>query len=232
MTAQIESIQRALGVQADGIFGPQTLRAAALFLGVPSTVRDVQRALGVTADGIAGPKTIAALLSRLMQGGVPSTADQSIFPTQAEVRSGKSIFGKAGDESNLTNIVPPYQLYYDGQPVKTIRVHRLIARRVMDALTEIKLRYTPEQIHALKLDRYDGAFNHRKTTTGKALSMHAWGIALDFNAAENAYSTHAPAATLSKPECKAWWEAWERQGFISLGRARNIDWMHLQAARL
>jgi hypothetical protein len=62
--------------------------------------------------------------------------------------------------------------------------------------------------------------------------MHAWGIALDFAPATNAYSMRAPEASLSRPECEAWWEIWERHGAVSLGRKRNYDWMHLQFARL
>ena len=29
-----------------------------------------------------------------------------------------------------------------------------------------------------------------------------------------------------------WWALWEEEGFVSLGRAGDFDWMHVQAARL
>jgi lysozyme family protein len=47
----VKAVQRALGIPADGIYGPQTRRA----------VRRFQRAHGLTVDGLAGPQTLAAL---------------------------------------------------------------------------------------------------------------------------------------------------------------------------
>jgi len=47
----VRELQRALGVPADGAFGPQTARA----------VKSFQRRRGLTADGVVGPQTRAAL---------------------------------------------------------------------------------------------------------------------------------------------------------------------------
>lgn len=192
------------------------------------TIKAVQKKLGVTVDGIAGKNTWAAIAKAL---GV-ITPTTSNMPTQAVVRSGVSIFGKPGDESNLVNIKPAYQLYYCGKPVKTIRVHKLIADRVEAALKEILAHYGIEKIKKLGLDQYSGSYNYRKSTGGSSLSMHAWGIALDFAAEKNTYAMKKPQASLSHPDCEMWWKIWEKHGAVSLGRELNIDWMHLQWAKL
>src|SRR3954452_4589736 len=49
--SSVDAVQRALGLSADGVFGPQTRRA----------VRAFQRAHGLAVDGIVGPQTRAAL---------------------------------------------------------------------------------------------------------------------------------------------------------------------------
>lgn len=187
------------------------------------TIKAIQKRVGTTADGVVGPKTVAAIAKAL---GI------NTWPTQAEVRSGKSIFGKAGDESNLVSITPAYQLYFDGKKVKTIRVHKKIAAAVNAALEEILAYYGHESIKQLGLDQYSGSYSYRKTTTGSSMSMHAWGIALDFAAATNGYSTKKPKASLSIPACQKFWEIWESHGAVSLGREKDFDWMHLQFARL
>lgn len=192
------------------------------------TIKAVQKKLGVTVDGIAGKNTWAAIAKAL---GV-ITPTTSNMPTQAVVRSGVSIFGKPGDESNLVNIKPAYQLYYCGKPVKTIRVHKLIADRVESALKEILAHYGLAEIKRLGLDQYSGSYNYRKSTGGSSLSMHAWGIALDFAAEKNTYAMKKPQASLSHPDCEMWWKIWEKHGAVSLGRECNYDWMHLQFARL
>lgn len=50
----VKRVQRALGLPADGVFGPKTVKA----------VKRFQAARGLTADGVVGPATWAALRSR------------------------------------------------------------------------------------------------------------------------------------------------------------------------
>ena len=189
-------------------------------------IRLIQARVGVEADGVIGPRTLEALMAAL------GIEERPVWPAQAQVRSGGSCFGFPGREENLVSVVPAYQLFYEGKPVRSIRVHRVIAPHVEAALREVLECYGLERIRELGLDQYGGSYNCRKSTGAAALSMHAWGIALDFAPATNAYSMRAPEASLSRPECEAWWNIWERHGAVSLGRKRNYDWMHLQFARL
>ncbi len=189
-------------------------------------IRQIQQKLGVAADGIMGPQTLTAITKAL---GITTPP---CWPTQAAVRKGTSIFGRPGNEAMLTNIVPPYPLLYEGKALRTIRVHQAIAVHVLNALREVLEHYGEAEIHRLGLDLYGGSYNYRNTAAGNSLSMHAWGIALDFSPAGNAYNTHAPRATLSCKDCERWWEIWESHGAVSLGRTKDYDWMHLQFARL
>jgi cell wall-associated NlpC family hydrolase len=61
----VAAAQRALGIGADGVFGPQTRRA----------VRQFQRAHGLLVDGRIGPQTRAAL--GLAASGAPATSASS-----------------------------------------------------------------------------------------------------------------------------------------------------------
>ena len=193
---------------------------------IKERIRLIQARVGVEADGIMGPRTVEALMAAL------GIEERPVWPTQAQVRSGGSCFGFPGREENLVSVVPAYQLFFEGKPVRSIRVHRVVAPHVEAALREVLECYGLERIRELGLDQYGGSYNFRKSTGASSLSMHAWGVALDFAPATNAYSRRAPEATLSRAECVAWWEIWERHGAVSLGRERNFDWMHVQFARL
>lgn len=60
----IRAIQRALGLAADGVMGPQTRKA----------IKQFQRAHGLVADGIVGPLTRAAMAGGSAAATAPSTA--------------------------------------------------------------------------------------------------------------------------------------------------------------
>jgi peptidoglycan hydrolase-like protein with peptidoglycan-binding domain len=73
--SSVAALQRALGISADGIYGPQTRRA----------VRRFQRSQGLTVDGIAGPQTLAALG---LGGGARESSASSVLERIAQCESG------------------------------------------------------------------------------------------------------------------------------------------------
>lgn len=72
----------------------------------------------------------------------------------------------------------------------------------------------------------------RKMRGGSKWSMHAWGIAIDIDPSNNRLRWGKDKARLARPEYDEWWQIWEGHGWTSLGRVKDYDWMHIQAARL
>ena len=256
MTEIIKKIQQVLKVKADGIIGPKTLGAIADAVGVSissykaTTIKNIQKKVGSTADGIIGKNTLNAILNSL--GGKSFTKnevsslvkkyiekpisftkiDYKANPVkQSVVRSGKSVFGKAGDESVLVNVPVPenYPLKYDGRRVKTIRVHRLVADRLEAALKDI-INHYGEDIEEVAPGAcvYDGSYYFRTSRGSSSTSIHSWGLALDFDAANNAMKTKWKDARLSQDIYKPFFDILEHHGFLSLGRRQGTDVMHVQ----
>ena len=83
-----------------------------------------------------------------------------------------------------------------------------------------------------ELDIYGGCYAPRKKRGGSTWSTHAWAIALDFDPDRNQLNWGRDKASFARPEYDDWWDCWEAEGWVSLGRERNFDWMHVQAAKL
>ncbi|MBO0905455.1 M15 family metallopeptidase [Jiella sonneratiae] len=224
----------------DGIVGPMTTAA----------IRAFEAARGLPVDGMADETVVTALReSSSAVDPETATAVEHRDPPEAEVQkialaslkinawprqSGvPSFYGAVG--TRQTHIEIPFDMVLAWS--KTTRVARMTlhekvaasAERVLQRVAEI---YSAEERHALGLDLYGGSLNVRRMRGGTSYSMHSWGIAIDFDPERNALKTHSPQARLSHADALPWWQAWEAEGWLSLGRARNYDWMHVQAARL
>lgn len=237
MSEIVKRIQAHVGAKADGVWGPKTLAAVASKLGVEATSKAIQTKVGVKADGIVGTKTLEAIARHLV-GKILDTVqvklpDKAPKVSQAMVRSGNSMYGKAGEESNMVFVKPPYTIYYDGKPYpRGVKVHKLLAPSLTKIFQELLEAYGAEKIHELHMDNYAGGYFVKKTTGGSSYSIHSWGCAIDWWPEENALKTASPKAGFSRPEYKKWWEIWYKYGWIGLGPERNYDWMHVQAATL
>ncbi len=195
-------------------------------------------------DGYWGPQTqyaFDALLFFEAHGVLPdSWRDEPLFdvnpngwPTESETEL-EAFYGQPGDDSNLTFIDVPFthRLSWDlRQKVSRIRCHYKVADSLQKVLGEVFNHYGEQKIQDLHLDRFGGCFNPRKKRGGTSWSTHAWGIALDYDPNRNQLHWGRDRAIFAGPDYRAWWQIWETEGWVSLGRAANFDWMHIQAAK-
>lgn len=144
-----------------------------------------------------------------------------------------AFYGRPG--ANLVTVDIPYthRLAWDRRvKVNRISCNRKVAASLVRVLTSVKAHYGPDGIDELGLDVYGGCFNNRKMRGGSRKSTHAWGIALDYHPDSNRLRWGRERAVFARPEYHKWWEFWEKEGWVSLGREKNFDWMHVQAAKL
>jgi len=138
-------------------------------------------------------------------------------------------------QAKLVKVPSPWKLRLDwdlASTVSSITIHEKLADSLTNILERVHAEYGLEGIKKYGLDRFGGSYNCRKkrgSTT--AWSTHAWGIAIDWYPSKNTLRSNESNASLAKPELDAWWDIWEKEGWQSLGRKENRDWMHVQAAR-
>jgi hypothetical protein len=92
----------------------------------------------------------------------------------------------------LVPVVPLFQMYYDGKPVKQIMFHRKAAPALKAALDAIYAHYGRDQIKidAARISHFSGAYNPRKVRgSDTKWSNHAYGAAIDFDAEHNGFNT-------------------------------------------
>jgi hypothetical protein len=72
---------------------------------------------------------------------------------------------------------------------------------------------------------------HNFIVDGMVVS-NSWGAAVDIDPDRNQLKWGKDKAFLARPEYEPFWKIVEAEGWTSLGKARNIDFMHFQAANL
>jgi hypothetical protein len=194
-------------------------------------------------DGFWGPQTEFAYdsLSHFIEYGQlpepwrdiePSDENPNNWPSQDEDQVIR-FYGEV--DKNQTRIHLPYthRLSWDKQKrVNSFMCHKKVHDSLLRVLTRVLDHYGLERIVELRLDLWGGCLNVRKMRGGTRWSMHSWGIALDYDPGRNQLKWGRDRAAFAQPEYKQWWRLWEEEGWVSLGRSRNYDWMHVQAARL
>lgn len=243
----------------DGDIGPGTRAAFESVMDLPPEWNNQRKVWGVIqlecefngiyvgqVDGYPGAQTeyaLEMLLSIRDIGNLPamwrddevdlsSTTEGMIFPKATEAQMNE-FYGEPG--SNHGKVTLPYPLKIAWIPEKTIRkftCHELLVPSIGKALTQVKEAYGLDEIKRLKLDYWGGCFNIRKKRGGSTLSTHSWAAAIDFDPENNKLRWGSDKASFAHSDYNDWWEAWEDAGWVSLGRQKGYDYMHLQAANI
>ena len=249
MLLPARTIQKNLKIKADGIIGPHTVLAARHIL--PSAPSWSNRRVIVAycqlllwewgfdagpMDGLVGPQTLWALEQYQNKSRdyvhTPEEVEHqsSIWPRQKDV---PKFFGNVGESQTFLELPYPMKLAWDKDVIiHRISLHEKVIESAGRAFENILKEYGSNMVSVLGLDLYGGGFNVRKMRGGTKYSMHSWGIAIDFNPEQNHFRWTSGKASLAGTDFIPFWEIWEKEGWISLGREKNYDWMHVQAARL
>jgi hypothetical protein len=146
----------------------------------------------------------------------------------------RAFFGEPGHPP-MKQVRCPWTLKLAWDPsvsISHISCHTKAADSLETVLTKIHAHYGDAELKRLRLNLFGGCFNPRKKRGGSTWSTHAWAVAIDWDPGRNQLQWGRERASLARPEYNFWWRAWEAEGWVSLGRSRNYDWMHVQAARL
>lgn len=162
--------------------------------------------------------------------------DTPVTPAWGTQKDMEKRFGVAGGpQCTRGEVKLPYEMLIAwnlDDTITKIRCHELVATSIERVLARVASAYSPDAIKDLGLNLFGGCFNYRKKRGGGTLSTHAWGVALDFDPERNQLKWGKTRARLAKDDAVPWWRCWEAEGWLSLGRARNFDWMHVQAPGL
>jgi hypothetical protein len=262
MKKRIKIVQRLLQEKGlydgiiDGIAGPVTMRGLARFeelhmqwsksrqlIGFIQIAANEKNIDAGPVDGLWGPRTQAAFeeLSFVIEHGQTqplwrpeeiTVPNPNEWPLQHSPEFNQ-IYGGRG--SGLKTVDLPYEMNLSWRlytRVRRVTCHEKISESLLRVLQKVCDTYSESEIRQLRLNHFGGGYNNRKMRNGSLWSMHAWGIAFDFDPNRNQLTWGRDKAAFSHPDYNEWWNCWEEEGWVSLGRRRNFDWMHIQAARL
>ncbi len=217
----------------DGQIGPVTIRAIKAFQtshGLEPTGKpDGQTVALLRAPASAVLPTVGGTLPD--RGALPAKdSPVNEWPRQSDCMA---FYGPVG--ANQTQIDIPFDMYLawdKSTRVRKMTLHEKVATSAGRALQAISETYSLVERAKIGIDLFGGSLNVRRMRGGTAYSMHSWGIAIDFDPERNQLKWGRDKARLAQDDALPFWTIWEAEGWLSLGRTRNFDWMHIQAARL
>lgn len=256
------SEQTGITLSIDGIVGKRTQTALLYIDQIPSEWPIRRKIIGYfqylcateainagPIDGYIGPQTDAAYdqyVDDKSGGWVPWRTDEeedanewvggltnskNNWPIQTQYDMIK-YYGERG--TNQTKVYAPYTLklaWNKTQKINRFTCHEKVADSILRILNRA-LDYYDTRISSLGLDLFGGCLNVRKMRGGTAWSTHSWGIAIDWDPARNQLKWNHTRANFANSEYDKWFQLWEDEGWTSMGRIRDYDWMHIAAVQI
>lgn len=241
----------------DGILGPRTHNALNQVEEIPHEWSKNRKAVAFIqllakekgietgpVDGYWGPQTefaFESLLQVINEGIEPVVwrpedlpdENPNGWPHQTPENRLVQFYGEVGKNQTRIALPYPHKLAWKTTTIiNGFQCHEKVHDSLHRVLSRVLDSYGLEEIRRLRLDLWGGCLNVRKMRGGTRYSMHSWGIACDYDPSRNRLKWGRDRAALAKPEYDMWWRLWEEEGWVSLGRTRNLDWMHVQAAKL
>ena len=141
-------------------------------------------------------------------------------------------YGTPSEHPNyLVTIDLPYpmRLSWDKKvKVNKITCHKLVADKLRKIFDELLHSYGYDELVRLGIDLYGGCFNFRKMRGGNDYSRHSWGIAIDLDPERNLLKETRKTARFARPEYEPMIDIFYKNGFLSLGKEKDYDWMHFE----
>lgn len=161
----------------------------------------------------------------------PIVPRQSPWPHESGV---PAFYGRMGNHLKRLKLPYPMRLAWDlDHVVESFSVHEKVHDSAERCFQRIRLEYTESERENLGMNIFSGCLSApRKKRGGSTWSMHCWAIAIDFDDTHNRLRWHKNRARLARADCERFWQIWESEGWMSLGREKDYDWMHVQAASL
>lgn len=226
-TAKVQERLGLLGFDVgpvDGILGPRT-RAA-----IHACQEWHQEVAGSDdVDDVLWPDVLTVNRDEDPHEPVPEQVNP-VWPRQKAVRS---VFGEPGKHLTLLELPFPMILSWDlSTTIKRFSVHQKVHDSAKRCFERIADAYDADERRDLGIDIFGGCYSHRPMRGGTRLSMHAYAIAIDFDPVRNPLHGDVKKARLMQPDAEPFWQIWESEGWVSLGRVAGLDPMHIQAVRL
>jgi hypothetical protein len=186
-------------------------------------------------DGRIGPQTLDALeryQNKIRDREPPSDHVEHQPTTWPREKNVIEFFGEVGKNQVILQLPYAMRLAWDTKTtVQRFSCNAKVHDSLKLMLNRVLAHYGEQEIKELGLDLFGGCLNVRQKKGGRSYSMHAWGIAIDIDPLRNQFRWGRDQARLADPVYNAFWRFVEEAGWISLGREKNFDWMHFQAAR-